>query len=202
MKEQVQSEHISLSKQPRASKSALVFTPQGTQNLGSASEDTISLDGKALVCSTLSVLLEWRSLYPVKWRLITISVVMECTCEFIMIGWPLWVVLALNWLRAIYRHLKVTGTVKASVLSILLERLISIGLKQENWMRSQNNLKRSVRVKSGCIVMMQSAVKELWNFLSMFKHETWTIWRCSTVLYWPVWSLHLASDSWPRSGWR
>lgn len=50
---------------------------------------------------------------------------------------------------------------KASVLSISLDRLISIDLKLENRMRSQNNLKRSVRVKSGCIVMVQSAVKEL-----------------------------------------
>ena len=38
------------------------------------------------------------------------------------------------------------GAVKASVLSISLDRLISIDLKLENRMRSQNNLKRSVRV--------------------------------------------------------
>ena len=42
----------------------------------------------------------------------------------------------------ISRFSKVMGAVKASIPSILLDRLISVDLKQENRMRSQNNLNK------------------------------------------------------------
>ena len=55
--------------------------------------------------------------------------------------------------------------------------------------------------KSGCIVMMQLAAKELW-ISYRWLHLTWIIWRCSIVINLLCEVFMYAFDSWLRSRWK